>query len=211
MDLELIDEIRSKLSLARLGAPAMAGIVILAVLVAVTAGLRLLGTATASEFEVGASSAQAEKHGQDSEYEESPIYVHVSGAVANPGLYEVAKGSRVAVAVEAAGGFTDDAAVDSVNLARVLEDGEKVSVAVRGEDQAQIAESANEASSSGLLNINTASQAELETLPGIGASTAQKIISDRAANGPFKTIEDLKRVSGIGDKKYESLSDLICV
>ena len=63
----------------------------------------------------------------------------------------------------------------------------------------------------GKVNINTASAAQLDTLPGVGASTAEKIVADREANGPFKTVEDLKRVSGIGDKKFAALADAICV
>ena len=107
----------------------------------------------------------------------------------------------------------------------MVTDGEQIFVASQAE-QAESLEAAhgadersnaNQSASSGattgagLVNINTASLAELESLPGVGEITAQRIISDRQANGSFKTIEDLKRVSGIGDKKFESLSGLICV
>ena len=140
------------------------------------------------------------------------MYVHVSGAVQEPGLYELPEGSRIAAAVEAAGGFSEDAATDGVNLARVLFDGEQIVVPTIEEAAAgSTSEGSSTTSSSSLVNINTASASELDTLPGIGPATAEKIIADREANGPFTTIEDLKRVSGIGDKKYENLADLICV
>ena len=148
--------------------------------------------------------------------------MHVSGEVNSPGLVEVEAGSRVADAVQAAGGFSPDAETGSVNLARVLADGEQVVIA-RHVDQAEAQAQAGQATqraaapssgssgASGLVNINTASEAELVSLPGIGEATAAKIVADRQANGMYKTVEDLKRVSGIGDKKFESLAGLICV
>lgn len=149
------------------------------------------------------------------------LFIHVGGAVCAPGLYELPEGSRAAAAIEAAGGFAAGAASDAVNLAQELSDGEQVIVPTE-EEYASGRAFGNSGSStgvgtsgsstaSGLVNINTATVAELDTLPGIGESTAQKIVADRSANGPFKAVEDLKRVSGIGDKKYEQLAALICV
>lgn len=224
------ETIKSKLSLVRLGKPALVGLAAIAIMVAVFAGRILMGTATATEFNLSRESTQSsaaivgEGHDEDGKGAEKTIFVHVSGCVANPGLYEVENGSRVAVAIEAAGGFSDDAVCDSVNLARVLQDGELVVVAsasaeqpsepsgeYAGSPQQGVGGGRVAASSPGRININTASAAELEQLPGIGEATAAKIVADRNANGPFKTVEDLKRVSGIGDKKYEALADLICV
>lgn len=150
------------------------------------------------------------------------VCVHVSGAVCEPGVYRLTTGSRVDDAVKEAGGFSDDACADAVNLARVVNDGEQIVVPTleqmeqAGSSGALGASSVSGESFSALtdsdkVNINTADAAELDTLPGIGPATAEKIVADRQSNGLFSTIEDLKRVSGIGDKKYAQLSDLICV
>lgn len=141
-----------------------------------------------------------------------------------PALYDLAEGARVLDAVEAAGGFAEGAARDALNLARTVSDGEQVVVPSEADIAAQEAASAGvggasagagasapAGSASGKVNINTASATQLDTLPGVGASTAEKIVADREANGPFKTVEDLKRVSGIGDKKFAALADAICV
>ena len=225
------EAIKSKLSLAPLGKPALVGLAAIAIMVAVFAGRILMGTATATEFNLSHESAQSntavgsEGPENQSENAQKTIFVHVSGCVANPGLYEVESGSRVAVAIEAAGGFSDDAVCDSVNLARVLQDGELIVVASSSSMETSPDASANHAENSssvtgggagnvsptGKINLNSASAAELEQLPGIGQATAAKIIADRNANGPFKTVDDLKRVSGIGDKKFEALVGLICV
>ncbi|MBQ9003387.1 MAG: ComEA family DNA-binding protein [Eggerthellaceae bacterium] len=223
MDLETIADLKDRFSLANLSKPALIGLVAILVMVAVAAGRLLIGTATANDFEISkaASSSAAAQPSSSSEAEYEPVFVHVSGEVSNPGLVELEAGSRVADAVNAAGGFTQDAETSSVNLARILSDGEQVTIA-RHVDQPEVQVSAGQVSgqavpgssagaASGLVNINTASEAELVSLPGIGEATAAKIVSDRQANGAFKTIEDLKRVSGIGDKKFESLSALICV
>lgn len=133
--------------------------------------------------------------------------------MASPGVYELAEGARVSDALEAAGGAVEGAAPDALNLARVINDGEQIIVPTE-EDQEQQAASGSAAGASGMggkVNINTATAEQLDTLPGIGESTAQKIIADREANGPFASVEDLKRVSGIGDKKYADLADLITV
>ena len=155
------------------------------------------------------------------------LSVHVVGEVANPGLYEVDAGSRVQAAIDAAGGFTNDANQGSVNLAREIVDGEQIVVASKnasaaGASGAGSAGSAGTASSGasgagfssapgGLVNINTADIAGLSSLSGIGEATAKKIIADREKNGPFKTTKDITRVSGIGDKKYEAIKDSITV
>lgn len=218
MDSNTLRNLASKLSLASVGKPAIAGALALVVMVAVVAGRTMIDTATANVFEIEPAHEQAEQtvdQGQDVSV--STIYVHVAGCVASPGVVELVEGSRVRDAVERAGGFAEGAAVDSVNLARVVQDGEQVLIPSveqqQSEEASQQAASSQQGggSSSGLVNINTASSTELQSLPGIGASTATKIIDDRKANGPFKSREDLKRVSGIGEKKFEAIAELICV
>ncbi len=212
MDLDTLEKMHSKLSLADLSKPALVGIAVLVIMVAVLAGRNLIGTATATEFELSSDASSIAESASDGEVNKAqPLYVHVSGCVAKPGLYELEEGSRLAAAIEAAGGFTEDAACDSVNLARLLEDGEMVVVSPLSAGSSVGEEVSGTKTASALVNINTATVEELEQLPGIGPSTAQKIVSDRIANGSFKSLDDLKRVTGIGDKKFEAISALICV
>lgn len=145
---------------------------------------------------------------------EPTLCVHVDGRVARPGVYYLASGSRVIDAVDAAGGLVPGAVTESVNLALVLADGQQVIIpdadsAPTGSVSDAPADAP--AASGGLVNINTASVGELVTLKGVGEATAEKIVADREANGPFSNIEDLKRVSGIGEKKFEALREAICV
>lgn len=224
---ESAESLRSKLHLTdRLSVPVLVGICAVIVIGIAIAGYSLLGGLSSDSFSfgVGEDGATVEVEGlelmdaaeaEDAGGQVAPtIAVHVSGAVAAPGVYELEEGARVADAVELAGGFLEGAAENALNLARVLNDGEQVVVPTAEEHAAQ--QSAAEASGGaagvgGKVNINTASVEQLDTLPGVGESTAQKIIADREANGPFSSPEDLKRVSGIGDKKYAKLADLITV
>lgn len=135
--------------------------------------------------------------------------VHVDGAVASPGVYELAAGSRVNDAVAAAGGLSEGADTSALNLAAPLADGEKIYVPREGEPTDASAPVVSQEGAP--VNLNTATAAELDELPGIGESTAAAIIEDREQNGPFATPEDLMRVSGIGEKKYERLEGLVCV
>lgn len=148
------------------------------------------------------------------------IVVDVAGAVASPGVVELKDGARVADALGAAGGLAEDADLTSVNRAARLTDGQRVYVPRVGEQVAP-AEGDGSAGAAGegtqstatgqAVNINTAGLAELDALPGVGPATAQAIIDDREANGPFTAPEDLMRVSGIGEKKFEKLKSSICV
>lgn len=146
------------------------------------------------------------------------LCIHVDGKVARPGVYYLEEGSRVIDAVDAAGGLADGAVTESVNLAQPLSDGQQVVIpdfaaSSAGAPGDVSAEGAAGASSPmpALVSINTASTAELTTLKGVGEATAEKIVAYREAQGPFKSLEDLKRVSGIGDKKFEALRDSICL
>lgn len=146
-----------------------------------------------------------------------PVVVHVDGAVTEPGVYTLELDApRVNDAILAAGGLAADADTTSLNLADVLADGQKVHVPVEGEatdstDTATASAAAGAPVSSGPVNINLAGVDELDALPGIGPSTAQAIVEDRQANGPFASAEDLMRVSGIGEKKFAKLVGRICV
>jgi competence protein ComEA len=146
---------------------------------------------------------------------EKPLVVHITGAVPRPGVYALAQGSRVQDAISAAGGFLAEAEKTGINLARALEDGEQLDIPyVEGASPVILEEpAATEApvENTELININFASQAELESLPGIGPTTAQKIIQYREQNGPFLTTEDVINVPGIGPGTYERIKDLITV
>lgn len=144
------------------------------------------------------------------------VVVDVGGAVIEPGVVELDAGSRVADAIEAAGGLAIDADCTTLNQAQLLQDGQKVYVPKEGEIDASgalVDSSTQEAGqvATTLVNINTATLEELDALPGVGPATAQAIIDDREANGPFASEEDIMRVSGIGEKKYEKLKGSICI
>ena len=148
--------------------------------------------------------------------EPAEMYVDVGGAVLKPGLIVLDEGARVNDAVQAAGGFTEAADTSAVNLAAPLADGEKLYVPSQGESGAGASSASAQpagqtGSVSGRININTATLDELDELPGVGPATAQAIIEDREANGRFESLEDIMRVSGIGEKKFEKLEDAISV
>ncbi len=131
--------------------------------------------------------------------------VHVSGAVAEPGLVSVAAGGRVVDAVAGAGGLAPEADESSVNLARPVIDGEHIIVAALGEDGAPAAGGGAEGAP---VSLSSADAAALETLPGIGPVLAARIVADREANGPFLTLDDLARVSGVGPALVAGIAEL---
>ena len=138
------------------------------------------------------------------------IFVQVAGAVENPDVYELPVGSRVYAAIEAAGGLLDSADDSDINQASVLEDGQKLYVYTVEESEALKQEMvALSQQDDGLVNINTASAAELQSLPGIGEAKAKQIVSYREANGDFSSVEDIKNVSGIGDGIFNQINSLI--
>ncbi|WAA64677.1 ComEA family DNA-binding protein [Microbacterium oxydans] len=132
------------------------------------------------------------------------LYVHVLGAVARPGLYVLELDARLVDALAAAGGTTDDADLAAVNLARVLEDGEQVMVPTVG---AAPGTPGAAPPGDGRIDLNTADQAALETLPRIGPALAERIISWREENGRFRAVDDLLAVPGIGEKLLAGLRD----
>ena len=144
--------------------------------------------------------------------------VHVCGEVANPGIYELPAGSRIYEAVKAAGGFTENAAEESVNLASPIEDGVQIRIYSKEEAETLAAGAAPfdgfEASGEGkepVVNLNTATKEELMTLSGIGESRAEDIIRYREENGGFQNIEDIMKVSGIKDAAFQKIKDRITV
>ena len=163
----------------------------------------------------------------------SKIFIHVTGAVNNEGVVEIKEGSRIADAVEAANGFSEDADISQINLAYQLEDGQKIYIPrindekINGEEKVLQKEYVTDEAGDDIIiedetsnikrkenekiNINTADQSSLEEIPGVGKATAQKIIEYRKTNGKFKSIDDIKNVSGIGDSKFENMKEKICV
>ena len=137
------------------------------------------------------------------------VYVYVCGAVQNPGVVEVPEGSRAEEALRLAGGMTEKADPFYVNLAEPVTDGQKLYFPTT--EEAESLENATKAAEAGLVNINTASEEELCTLPGIGASRAADIVRYRERNGIFQTKEDIMKVSGIKQNAYDKLCDKITV
>ncbi len=136
------------------------------------------------------------------------IIIHIVGAVRNPGVYTLQEGDRVLEAVEMSGGFSEDAYGDGVNLAARIYDGQQIYIPREGEE---VPPAAFQGTQTQKININTATQIDLETLPGIGPAKAGAIIQDREKNGPFKSVEELTRVTGIGDKTLEGMKDFITI
>jgi len=159
--------------------------------------------------------------------EATVIFVHVLGAVARPGLFEVHDGARVVDVVAAAGGLLPTADQAGVNLARPVADGEQLYVPLQGEVVAgspaapagpqggavggDLGGAGSPAGAAVKVNLNTATAADLDTLPRIGPAMAQRILDYRAAEGRFTSIEDLRDVTGIGEKTFAALKDLIVV
>lgn len=143
--------------------------------------------------------------------QEAVIFVDIKGAVKNPGVYQMKSGDRVKDALDAAGGLTDEADSQKVNLAQRVEDQMVIVVPKVGEEATEIPSgvTSKEAAKDGKVNINTATVEELKTLKGVGEKKAEAIIEYRKKNGSFKTKEDLMKVRGIGKKLFESFQERI--
>ena len=135
------------------------------------------------------------------------LTVHVAGAVNHPGVVLLAPGERVIDAIEAAGGPLPEADLEGLNLAQAVQDGQKINVPVKGAAGGPAAMGAGEQEPK--INLNTAGQKDLEELPGIGPTLAARIISYRENKGGFSSVDELKQVSGIGDKKFEEIRDRV--
>lgn len=167
--------------------------------------------------QTSSSQEQAEETSTEVSEDPSQLVVDVKGAVEKPGLYTLDAGARVNDAVEAAGGLTSQADPKSVNLAQKLSDEAVVYVASKDENISVVASTTTssamspEEKSTSLVNLNTATEADLQTISGIGAKRAADIIAYREANGGFKSVDDLNNVSGIGDKTMESIRPYVTV
>ena len=149
----------------------------------------------------------------------SEIIIHIDGEVVSPGIVTLNDGSRISDAISAAGGLTENADLTNVNLAYVLHDGQKIHIPNISDEknlQTVIQDAGNnvivsDSIAQPRININKASQSELESLPGIGSSIAMKIIEYRESNGKFKSIEEIMNVNGIGESKYNIIKDYISI
>lgn len=159
-----------------------------------------------------ASTEKAEEQEVSSELEEEPIIiVDVKGQVKQPGVYELESDARVLDAVDIAGGLSDEADSQKVNLAQKVTDQMMIYIPAVGEELPEEIEQSEEAKEGGSININTADAMELTRLKGIGEVRAQSIIEYRESNGLFQTIEEIKQVSGIGEGIFEGIKDEIIV
>ena len=184
--------------------------IVIAVLMSVLlAGCGRSDRALSLAVPVGEEIVSAEEPAFTQEAEvQSMIYVHVCGAVATEGVVVLPEGSRGQDALDAAGGFAENAARNAVNLAGVVTDGMKLYFPTMDEYTEEMPAAGED---SGLVNINTAEAAALCTLPGIGESKAKAIIAYREANGSFESTEDIMKVSGIKENAYDKIKDLITV
>jgi len=169
------------------------------------------GTVVVKEVEEVEESAKSETE----EVKVEKVVVHVCGAVRAPGVYELESNERVVKAIEMAGGATEEAKLDALNLAAKLVDGQKIYVPREGETPPVVVSSAsggsNSTVSAGLINLNAATLEELDTLPGIGPVLAQRIIDYREAHKGFTSVSELQEVSGIGPKKFADIKDKVTV
>jgi competence protein ComEA helix-hairpin-helix repeat region len=164
---------------------------------------------------VQTAASASESDGADSEESSSVAVVDVSGCVASPMVVELKTGSRINDAIEAAGGLTKDADISAINRAAKVKDGDKIFVPEKGSGASASVSNVSDGKSSGggggiangKVNINTADSAELQTLTGVGPAIAGRIIAYREQNGNFSKPEDIKNVSGIGDKTYEKMKN----
>ena len=213
----VVEDVGEKLGLRRLPPATLAALVI-GVLALIgygcwswsSAGVVKQSTAVSVVDTAGADPAEAAEVAGA-----ATIVVHVVGAVKQPGVYELPCSARGIDAVEAAGGLKDNAAPGAVNLAAPLEDGAQLCILTRKQAKAQQAGASGGETSlpgatqaGGLVDLNTADITLLQTLPGIGPVTAEKIVNDRTANGAYGSLEELTRVSGIGEKRVEALRGL---
>ncbi len=232
----VVDEIRRRAGIAGVSSRTVVVIVSVGLLLGMSAAVRWWPRAgerfdlrPAQTASAPGASADATTPGsaESSPVLAASVFVHVVGAVRTPGMYELTAGARVADAVAAAGGLLGSAEPRGINLAREVADGEQILVpdvdewaagssaqqgagtGVQGVAGAGVAAAAGSGSGGALIDLNTATPEQLDALPGVGPSTAAKIVSDREANGPFTAPEDLMRVSGIGPKRFDALKDLI--
>ncbi|TDL85241.1 hypothetical protein E2R55_25555 [Vibrio vulnificus] len=171
-------------------------------------------------FSVTAKEAEMEQSANESAAEPEIIKVDVKGAVKSPGIFTAQAGDRVIDLISSAGSFTEKADTDKVNFAQIIEDQMVIYVPEIGEEDkgnleniqvGTYGDAITKGASGGLVNLNTATQEDLQTLTGIGPSKANAILEYRETVGKFKEVDELKQVTGIGDKTFERLRDSISV
>ena len=200
--------------------------IVLLLLALVAGGGALYGMKSTEDATVLDAGAKQAMSSSAREAQEDSITVYVTGAVNQPGVVSVAAGARVADAVNACGGLLPTADAEKINMAQAVKDGQQIRVPEKGASKATKnatatasssdngkarASTGSDADAGELININTADEAELDKLPGVGPSTAQKIIEYRETEGQFASPEDIMKVKGIGKAKYEKMKDRITV
>lgn len=179
-----------------------------------------LSTSSSKQSSKSLTEASSQSQTERSEKDKSKVTVDVKGAVVKPGVYTLKASARVTDAIQEAGGMTEDADAKSVNLAASLSDEEVIYVANKDENVSvlgqsgtgQVSEKGGQAlSKDGKINLNTATSEELQTISGIGAKRAEDIIAYRESHGGFQSVDDLKNVSGIGDKTLDKIRESIYV
>lgn len=201
---------------------------IITVVICIVGGIKIFQNSNDTRYEVSQTEKIEKEEGGDIKKEDNSkvnnteVTVYISGAVKNSGVVTMTSEDRLSDAIKVVGGVVEGADMNMINLAEKLVDGKHYIIPKVGEqiptdinaNQTQSSSNRTNTSSQGsnsLVNINTATIEELDTLPGVGEATANKIINYREENGGFKNIEDIKNVKGIGDKKFEDLKDNICV
>ena len=194
--------------------------IVLLLIALVAGGGALYGMQAQSDATVLDTATQpAASSGDGGTSQDGGLTVYVTGAVNQPGVVTVATGARIADAVNACGGLSPDADGEAINMAQAVKDGQQIRVpakgaqnaAANGATTAKTGGSASSADMGGLVNINTADEKALDTLPGVGPATAQKIIEYRENEGAFQSPEDIMKVRGIGKAKYEKMKDKITI
>lgn len=192
-------------------------VIIIFILVIILIGWKIYDTANFESIDENKLAVSTQE--KDEDEEEEIVIVHVTGEVKKPGVVKLKEGSRIEDIIKAAGGLTENADISNINLAYVVEDGTKIRIPSTDDEKngeyitqnigEGIIVQQDENSNSSVININTANETELEELPGIGTSIAERIVEYRNKNGKYKNIEDIKNVTGIGDSKFEKIKDLI--
>lgn len=204
-----------KLISSRLRTPRLVAVV---VSVLILGGAAVFSSVRATQIDPFSSLSAGEEPVTDAltpSVSEAVIVVHIVGAIRRPGVYELPIGARVHDAIEEAGGAEADAAAGALNLARTLVDGEQLTILTESEYQASKTASADAGSPPGagaaasLINLNSATVDQLDSLPGIGPALAQRILDWRNANGAFASVDQLSDVSGIGSKLVDALRPLV--
>lgn len=182
-------------------------------LILIVAAVLRIHDSSRADITIESAETEQETYTEESYSGSQIIYVDIGGAVANPGVYQVTKNTRLYEVIDMAGGLKDDADMDSVNRAAFVEDCQKIVIPVKGSSENGVGSGVSASpgiTPEGLVNINTATLDELKTLNGIGDVIAERIIEYRSSNA-FKSIEDVMSVNGIGKAIYEKIKDhIIC-